>query len=88
MATGALVALAVGSIASAGVSIASAAGAFDSGAPKVPTRSDPRVEDQRRRQLRAARNAKGSSSTILTKLTDTDASTQSATLLGQSAKVS
>ena len=74
-------------VVSAGVGVAGAAGAFDADAPDIPTAEDPRVEEQRQRQLRAARGAKGKSSTILAPLTEEaeGPKTRSATLLGQSA---
>jgi hypothetical protein len=71
---------------STGVSVAGAAGAFDKGAPKIPGRSDPRVQEARQRQLRAARNAKGVKGSILTPLGADAPEVQSATLLGQSGK--
>ena len=71
-------------IAGAGVSAASAAGAFTSAPPEIPTLADPAVKAARERQLHAARGAKGNKATILTGVNEKAPTTQSATLLGQS----
>ena len=70
----------------AGVSAASAAGAFTKAPPDIPTAADPAVQAARERQLKAARGAKGNKATILTDFSSEPPATQSATLLGQSAK--
>lgn len=57
--------LVVGALAGAGVSAASAAGAFTSDPDSPDPEADPRAEDERRRALIANRNQVGRSSLIL-----------------------
>ena len=71
---------AIGSIASAGVSIAGAAGGGKEKAP--PTESSAQVEESRKRLLKARAGQAGRKSTILAGASQANPTTQKATLLG------
>jgi hypothetical protein len=73
---------AVTAAASAGVGIASAAGAFAPDTPEIPGRDDPAVEAQRKQALRARAAQTGRQATILTPADEEAPVSTRPTLLG------
>lgn len=66
LATGVEIALGVGLLATTAIGAASAAGAFSSDPPSIPTRGDPDVVEERRKAVRLRASQRGHRSTILT----------------------